>query len=63
MLFFSEIGIPCCTFVAGAGVVGFSHSSLGAQGFVSDIVERFFLFSRKTSGPLGMFVTFSDHYR
>src|SRR5699024_1622781 len=42
----SLIGIPVGTLLAGAGVVGLALS-LGAQGFVSDIVNGFFILLEK----------------
>ncbi|WP_035053966.1 mechanosensitive ion channel family protein [Carnobacterium pleistocenium] len=42
----SAIGIPVGTLLAGAGVIGLALS-LGAQGFVSDIVNGFFLLLEK----------------
>lgn len=54
----SEIGIPVGTLLAGAGVVGLAFS-LGAQGFVSDIVNGFFILLEKQV-DIGDVVTFSD---
>lgn len=42
----SLIGVPVGTLLAGAGVVGLAFS-LGAQGFVSDIVNGFFILLEK----------------
>lgn len=42
----SAIGIPVGTLLAGAGVIGLALS-LGAQGFVSDIVNGFFILLEK----------------
>ena len=54
----SEIGIPVGTLLAGAGVIGLAFS-LGAQGFVSDIVNGFFILLEKQV-DIGDVVTFSD---
>ncbi|MGB6178453.1 mechanosensitive ion channel family protein [Carnobacterium sp.] len=54
----SEIGIPVGTLLAGAGVIGLAFS-LGAQGFVSDIVNGFFILLEKQV-DIGDVVTFTD---
>lgn len=54
----SEIGIPVGTLLAGAGVVGLAFS-LGAQGFVSDIVNGFFILLEKQV-DIGDDVTLDD---
>jgi small-conductance mechanosensitive channel len=54
----SEVGIPVGTMLAGAGVVGLAFS-LGAQGFVSDIVNGFFILLEKQV-DIGDDVTLDD---